>query len=134
MQKAIVLFSGGLDSTTCLAIAQNDGFEPCALSFRYNQRHETELRAAKMILRRMNICTHLVLDLPMGKIGGSSLTSADMEIEKDRKTEGDQDIPNTYVPARNTIFLSCALGWAEDFVFVLCAIGHFLLHQTSINL
>jgi 7-cyano-7-deazaguanine synthase len=113
MEKAIVLFSGGLDSTTCLAIAQNDGFEPCALSFRYNQRHEAELRAAEMILRRMNISTHLVLDLPLGKIGGSSLTSADMEVEKDRKSEGDQDIPNTYVPARNTIFLSCALGWAE---------------------
>jgi 7-cyano-7-deazaguanine synthase len=66
-----------------------------------------------MILRRMNISTHLILDLPLDKIGGSSLTSADMEVAKDRNTEDDQDIPNTYVPARNTIFLSCALGWAE---------------------
>jgi 7-cyano-7-deazaguanine synthase len=61
----------------------------------------------------MNISTHLVLDLPLGKIGGSSLTSTDMEVAKDRNTEDDQDIPNTYVPAWNTIFLSCALGWAE---------------------
>jgi 7-cyano-7-deazaguanine synthase len=84
-----------------------------ALSFRCNQRHEIELRAAEMILRRLDISTHLVLDLPLDKIGGSSLTSADMEVEKDRKTEGAQDIPSTYVSARNTIFLSCALGWAE---------------------
>lgn len=113
MHKAIVLFSGGLDSTTCLAIAQNSGFEPCALSFRYNQRHDIELRAAKAILRQMDVSKHLVLDLPLDKIGGSSLTSEEMEVAKDRKHGDAHDIPTTYVPARNTIFLSCALGWAE---------------------
>lgn len=113
MKKALVLFSGGLDSTTCLALAQKDGYEIYALSFRYNQRHDIELKAAKEIIQNMKISEHLIMDLPLNLIGGSSLTVLDNEISKDRNQEHTGKIPNTYVPARNTIFLSFALSWAE---------------------
>lgn len=112
MKKAIVLFSGGLDSTTLLAYAKQEGFEPCALSFRYAQRHDVELDAAQGIIKAMGISRHLILDVPLNQIGGSALTE-NMEVPKDRESEQDGDIPATYVPARNTIFLSLALGWAE---------------------
>lgn len=109
--KSIVLFSGGIDSTTCLAIAQAKGFDPCALSFRYKQRHSKEIEAAKRIAQAMQVSHHLILDLPLEQLGGSALTT-DMAIPKDRP-QNQTDIPTTYVPARNTIFLSFALGWAE---------------------
>ena len=112
-KKAVVLFSGGLDSTTCLAVARRDGFLPCALSFEYGQRHKVELEAARRVAKAMAVATHLILPLPLGAIGGSALT-ADIDVPKDRDVhEMEADIPVTYVPARNTIFLSMALGWAE---------------------
>jgi len=112
VNKAVVLFSGGIDSATCLALARKDGFEPCALSFRYSQRHEVELKAARQVADNMRITDHLILDLPLDKIGGSALTSG-IEVPKDQSPEDRSQIPNTYVPARNTIFLSFALAWAE---------------------
>jgi 7-cyano-7-deazaguanine synthase len=116
-KKAVVLFSGGLDSTTCLAVARSEGFAPCALSFEYGQRHKVELEAARRVARAMDVAAHLILPLPLGAIGGSALT-ADIAVPKDRDIAAmEADIPVTYVPARNTIFLSMALGWAE----VLCA-------------
>lgn len=112
-KKAVVLFSGGLDSTTCLAVAKSEGFAPCALSFEYGQRHKVELEAARRVARAMDVAAHLILPLPLGAIGGSALT-ADIAVPKDRDTAAmEADIPLTYVPARNTIFLSMALGWAE---------------------
>ncbi|HEX7415954.1 MAG TPA: 7-cyano-7-deazaguanine synthase QueC [Smithellaceae bacterium] len=112
-QKAVVLLSGGIDSTTTLAIAKNMGFAIYALSFRYGQRHEVELKAASRIARHFNIAEHLIVDIDLRRIGGSALTG-DIAIPKSRdiKQMG-KDIPVTYVPARNTIFLSYALAWAE---------------------
>ncbi|MBI2353727.1 MAG: 7-cyano-7-deazaguanine synthase QueC [Deltaproteobacteria bacterium] len=108
-QKAVVLYSGGLDSTTCLAIAQAEGFTPFAISFSYGQRHGFELEVAKANARRLGAAEHLVVEFDLRLMGGSALT-ADIAVPK----EGVGDaIPVTYVPARNTIFLSFALGWAE---------------------
>ena len=113
MKNAVVLFSGGLDSSTCLAMAKSQGFTPYALSFRYGQRHEVELAAAKKVAKHLGAAGHLILDLPLGKIGGSALT-ADIDVPKDRDLkEMESEIPVTYVPARNTVFLSLALAWAE---------------------
>ncbi|RQW82226.1 MAG: 7-cyano-7-deazaguanine synthase, partial [Geobacter sp.] len=109
MKKAVVLYSGGLDSTTCLAIARSEGFEPYAMSFAYGQRHQAELKVAREFAREMGAQDHLLVDFDLRKIGGSALTSA---IEVPKNGVG-SDIPVTYVPARNTIFLSFALGWAE---------------------
>ena len=108
-KKAVVLYSGGLDSTTCLAIARAEGFEPHAISFAYGQRHSVELELAKKHARAMGAVEHLVVDFDYRKVGGSALTS-DIAVPKDGVGEA---IPVTYVPARNTIFLSFALGWAE---------------------
>lgn len=108
-RKAVVLYSGGLDSTTCLAIAKADGYEPYAMSFAYGQRHDTELKLAKENAKAMGALEHMLVDFDLRRMGGSALT-ADIEVPK----EGvGSDIPVTYVPARNTIFLSFALGWAE---------------------
>ena len=111
--KAVVLLSGGIDSTTTLAIAQNMGFDIYSLSFRYGQRHVVELEAAIRIARSCKVAEHLIIDIDLRKIGGSALT-ADIAVPKSRSTEQmGKDIPVTYVPARNTIFLSYALAWAE---------------------
>ncbi|PKN51036.1 MAG: 7-cyano-7-deazaguanine synthase QueC [Deltaproteobacteria bacterium HGW-Deltaproteobacteria-13] len=111
--KAVVLLSGGIDSATTLAIAQNMGFDIYALSFRYGQRHAVELEAALRVAERCRVVQHLVLDIDLRKIGGSALT-ADIKVPKNRAAEDlKKDIPVTYVPARNTIFLSYALAWAE---------------------
>ena len=111
--KAVVLLSGGIDSATTLAIAQNMGFDIYALSFRYGQRHVIELEAAMRIARSSNVAEHLIIDIDLRKIGGSALT-ADLVVPKSRSTKQmGKDIPATYVPARNTIFLSYALAWAE---------------------
>lgn len=108
-RKAVVLYSGGLDSSTCLAIARSEGFVPCAISFSYGQRHSYELEVAKANALRLGASEHLVVDFDLRLMGGSALT-ADIDVPK--QGVGD-DIPVTYVPARNTIFLSFALGWAE---------------------
>jgi len=111
--KAVVLLSGGIDSTTTLAIAENLGFAIYALSFRYGQRHKIELEAAVRVARNFNTVEHLILDINLRRIGGSALT-ADIAVPKRRNIEQmGKDIPVTYVPARNTIFLSYALAWAE---------------------
>lgn len=108
-EKAVILYSGGLDSTTCMAIAASAGFAPYAVSFSYGQRHSVELELAKRNARIMGAIDHLVIEFDYRKVGGSALTS-DVAVPKDGVGE---DIPVTYVPARNTIFLSFALGWAE---------------------
>ena len=109
MKKAVILYSGGLDSTTCLAIARAEGFVPYAISFAYGQRHTVELDRARANARPMGAVDHLVVEFDYRKVGGSALTA---EIEVPKGGVGN-DIPVTYVPARNTIFLSFALGWAE---------------------
>jgi 7-cyano-7-deazaguanine synthase len=109
MRKAVVLYSAGLDSTTCLAIAQAEGFSPYAISFDYGQRHRYELELAKANAKRLGAVEHLVVSFDLRQMGGSALT-ADLEVPKQGVSD---EIPVTYVPARNTIFLSFALGWAE---------------------
>lgn len=112
-QRAVVLLSGGLDSTTVLAVALNQGFEVYALSFRYGQRHHVELEAARQIAHHYGVARHLVFDVDLSRFGGSALTDA-IDVPKDRPIDiMDTAIPLTYVPARNTVFLSLALAWAE---------------------
>lgn len=110
--KAVVLLSGGLDSATAAAWAQKKGFEVVALSFDYGQRHKRELRSAKSVAKALSITDHRVLKVPIGALGGSSLTDKAMKVP-DAKGAIGAKIPSTYVPARNTIFLSFALGVAE---------------------
>lgn len=107
---AVVLLSGGLDSTTALAVAISEGFLPHALSFRYGQRHSVELEAARRVAETMGAQRHVVVDVDLSAFGGSALTSPDIPVPKDGVGEG---IPSTYVPARNTVFLSLALAFAE---------------------
>jgi 7-cyano-7-deazaguanine synthase len=112
-KPAVILLSGGLDSATVLAIAQAQNFDAHALSFRYGQRHSVELSAAAAIVAAHGIRDHRVIDIDLRQFGGSALTS-DIAVPKhDQVEEINSDIPVTYVPARNTIFLSFALGWAE---------------------
>lgn len=105
-----MLLSGGLDSTTALAVAISEGFLPHALSFRYGQRHSVELEAARRVAETMGAQRHVVVDVDLSAFGGSALTSPDIPVPKDGVGEG---IPSTYVPARNTVFLSLALAFAE---------------------
>jgi 7-cyano-7-deazaguanine synthase len=113
-KRAVVLLSGGLDSATALAIAQREGYEAYALSFDYGQRHAFELEAARRVARAAQVRQHIVFPLNLRSFGGSALT-ADLAVPKDRaEAEMSHGIPVTYVPARNTIFLSIALGWAES--------------------
>jgi len=108
MSKAVVLLSGGLDSATTLAIAKTEGFEPYALSFRYGQRHAVELDAARKVAEQIGVAEHRIVDIDLRAFGGSALT-ADIRVP----TAPSEGIPVTYVPARNTIFLSFALAWCE---------------------
>jgi len=111
-KKAVLLLSGGLDSSTVLAIAQADGYDVHGISFRYGQRHDHELLCAAAIAKKAGI-KHVILDLDLSKFGGSALT-ADIDVPKDRDEAAMAgNIPVTYVPARNTVFLSCALSMAE---------------------
>ena len=122
VKKAVVLLSGGLDSTTVLAIARDEGYDTYAMSFRYGQRHTVELACAKNVAKALGVKQHTVVDIDLRTFGSSALT-ADIEVPKDRSdTEMGNGIPITYVPARNTIFLSYALAWAEvltaDTIFI----------------
>ncbi len=111
MKKAVVLLSGGLDSATALAIANAAGFDCYALSFRYGQRHAVELKCAAQIASAQGVAEHRIVDIDLAAFGGSALT--DMKIEVPHEESATDEIPITYVPARNTIFLSYALAWAE---------------------
>lgn len=106
-KKAVILFSGGLDSTTCLAIAKSEGYAPYALSFDYGQKHSSELEFAKHIAKQSGVVLHKIAHLPLA---GSSLIDSNMAVSD---YEDSNEIPNTYVPGRNTVFLAVALSWAE---------------------
>ena len=111
--KAVVLLSGGLDSTTTLAIAQSEGYDAHAITFRYGQRHEGEIEAARRVAQRFGVVQHVVAQIDLRMFGGSALTS-EIAVPKGRSLDAiGTGIPITYVPARNTIFLSFALAWAE---------------------
>jgi 7-cyano-7-deazaguanine synthase len=121
-RPAVVLLSGGLDSATALAVARRDGFTPYAMTFRYGQRHSVEIDAARRVAAAQGVARHVVVDFDLRQWGGSALTG-DVEVPKDRDVAHPSDeIPVTYVPARNTIFLSFALAWAEtlgaDAIFI----------------
>lgn len=112
-KNAVILLSGGLDSTTVLAIAKAQGYAPYALSFRYGQRHSIELAAAKAVAAEMGVVQHVIADIDLRMFGGSALTD-DIDVPKyESADQVGNDIPITYVPARNTVFLSFALAWAE---------------------
>jgi 7-cyano-7-deazaguanine synthase len=113
MPPAVLLLSGGLDSTTMLAYALDQGFDVHAMTFRYGQRHSAEIEAAQRVARRYGVADHVVVDIDLRTFGGSALT-ADIDVPKDRPAAAmAEGIPITYVPARNTIFLSYCLAWAE---------------------
>ncbi len=122
-KKAVVLLSGGLDSTTTLAIARDEGYDTYAMSFRYGQRHTVELQCAENAAKALGVTQRTIVDIDLRTFGASALT-ADIEVPKDRSDAemGNGGIPITYVPARNTIFLSYALAWAEvlgaDTIFI----------------
>ncbi len=112
-RNAVILLSGGLDSATVLAIARAEGFACFALSFRYGQRHEFELEAAKNVAKQLGVERHVIAQIDLRMFGAVTLTS-EIEVPKDQSIdEMSDEIPVTYVPARNTIFLSFALAWAE---------------------
>ncbi|MCP3899826.1 MAG: 7-cyano-7-deazaguanine synthase QueC [Desulfobacteraceae bacterium] len=123
-KKAVVLLSGGLDSSTVTAIAHHEGYKIYCLSFNYGQRNIAELKAAKKVASFFNIKQHLVVNADLGKIGGSALTD-DISVPKNQNLEdpSKNEIPITYVPARNTIFLSYAIAWAEVLVTDTIFIG-----------
>ena len=112
MRKAVLLLSGGLDSTTLLAVARRDAYDVHAMTFRYGQRHANEIDAARRVAARFGVKDHVIADIDLRTFGGSALTSDEIEVPRDRdvNTTG---VPVTYVPARNTIFLAFALAWAE---------------------
>jgi len=113
-EKAVVLLSGGMDSATTLAIARSNGFDCYALSFRYGQKHKREIEAAKKLADFLGAAEHRIIDIDLAAFGGSALTDPAIEVPKDSaELENPAKIPPTYVPARNTIFLSYALAWAE---------------------
>ena len=113
-KPSVVLLSGGLDSATCLAICKDRGFIPYAISFRYGQRHAVELKQAAIIANQAGVAKHVVINIDLGAIGGSALTDTNLLVPKhELASDIGTEIPLTYVPARNTVFLSYALGWAE---------------------
>ncbi len=113
-KNAVLLLSGGLDSTTLLAHALHEGFDVHAMTFRYGQRHATEIEASRRVASRFGVRDHVIVDIDLRTFGGSALTNDQLEVPKDRDVSmPEHGIPITYVPARNTIFLSFALAWAE---------------------
>jgi 7-cyano-7-deazaguanine synthase len=113
-RKAVILLSGGLDSATTLALARKAGFQCYALTFRYGQRHGREIEAARRVAESIGVKEHRTIDIDLAAFGGSALTDSAIDVPKDRANlENSTEIPPTYVPARNTIFLSYALAWAE---------------------
>lgn len=122
-KKAVILLSGGQDSSTCLALAKAEGFECYALSISYGQNHSVELEAAKTVASKMGVKEHKIITINLSDFGGSALTDDNIEIPD---YTGDGKIPTTYVPARNTIFLSLALGYAEvinaDTIYIGCCL------------
>ncbi len=115
-KRAVLLLSGGLDSTTTAAIARSEGYELYALTVRYGQRHASEVEAARRVAAALGLAAHRVLDLDLASLGGSALTDAHATIPKDRSLDeigAPGDVPSTYVPARNTVLLALALAWAE---------------------
>ena len=112
-KPAIILLSGGLDSTTCAAIAKEDGYDLHGLTINYGQKHNYELKAAKLVAQNFKFNSHAIIDIDLASFGGSSLVSEEIEVPKNRNLEIKDDIPSTYVPARNTVFLSIALAKAE---------------------
>lgn len=121
-KKAVILVSGGLDSATTLAIARDAGYDCYAMSFNYGQRHQIELESAKAVSSAMGVLEHKVVNLGLGDIGGSALTDENIAVPQNTNKDISTGIPVTYVPARNTVFLSLALGWAEvldaDAIFI----------------
>lgn len=113
-KRAVVLLSGGLDSSTTLALARREGFACYALTFLYGQRHQCEIQAARHVAQSLGALEHRVIEIDLGALGGSALTDSTLAVPKDRHELGaGTEIPTTYVPARNTVFLSYALAWAE---------------------
>lgn len=112
-KKAIVLLSGGLDSATTLAVAQSEGFRCFALTFAYGQRHKREIESAKKVAESLGVAEHRIMEIDLTALGGSALTDTAIDVPKERVDINSSQIPITYVPARNTIFLSYALAWAE---------------------
>jgi len=113
-RRAVVLLSGGLDSATTLAVARSEGFTCFALTFAYGQRHRREIQAAKKVAGSLDVTEHRIIDIDLAAFGGSALTDSAIDVPKDRADlDNSTEIPLTYVPARNTIFLSYALAWAE---------------------
>ena len=114
-KRAVVLLSGGLDSTTVVALTTRDGWSVHTLTIRYGQRHESEVAQARVVAARYGVAKHVVLDIDLAALGGSALTSNAIAVPKDRSASAMADgVPVTYVPARNTVFLSLALAWAES--------------------
>ena len=114
LKRAVILLSGGLDSATCLAIARNQGFETHTVAFRYGQRHQYELQRAQLISEKLNATSHRIVDIDLAQFGGSALTDAAIDVPKSETVESiGEAIPVTYVPARNTVFLSLSLAFAE---------------------
>jgi 7-cyano-7-deazaguanine synthase len=113
IRPAVVLLSGGLDSSTCLAIARDEGFQPWAMTFRYGQRHEQELHAARNVAAHLGVAEHVFVDIDLRQFGGSALTGDEAVPKRQSVDDIGNEIPITYVPARNTVFLSFAVGWAE---------------------
>ena len=111
-KRAIILLSGGLDSATTLAIAAGSGYDCFAMTFRYGQRHSVEIDSAKQVAASLGVIEHRIINIDLGKLGGSALTDPKIDVPKNN-TDSENQIPVTYVPARNTIFLSYALAWSE---------------------
>ena len=113
-KKAVVLLSGGLDSATTLAVARSEGFQCFALTFAYSQRHKREIESAKKVVESLGVAKHRIIEIDLAAFGGSALTDEAIDVPKERvDIDSSSQIPITYVPARNTIFLSYALAWAE---------------------